>query len=261
MENNMDNITTIEERLEKARQRLVTDVSDLNEKQIELLKFSAEVDHGTPYFKIKHFVGDAQITPYQKYKQFLLEIRGREEVIENLLMNIAKQEAVIEVTFEEMNELTSPAKIKLKEFELITNKNDLLKIHRRLEQAYTERRNFIAALEEMYTTGEAYLPDGTDLKDAIVNEDLSLKLEEDHWIQRLGKQAALDLLSSGKIGTGNMDAISMMNQDQAIAALDVAVDWATRVNSAMEQIQSAKIKELANKQFSLNLIDTPKEIE
>jgi hypothetical protein len=77
----------------------------------------------------------------------------------------------------------------------------------------------------------------------------------------LGKQAALDLLSSGKIGTGNMDAISMMNQDQAVAALDVAVDWATRVNSAMEQIQATKIKELSNKQFSIGLIDNPKELE
>lgn len=257
----MDDITTIEERLETARQRLVTDTSDLNEKQIELLNFSAEVDHGTPYFKIKHFVGDAQITPYQKYKQFLLEIRGREEVIENLLMNIAKQEAMIEVIFEEMNELTSPAKIKLKEFDLITNKNDLIKIHRRLSQAYTERRNFIAALEEMYITGEAYLPDGTDLKDAVMNEEMSLKLEQEHWIQRLGKQAALDLLSSGKVGTGNMDAISMMSEENAVAALDVAVGWATRVNSAMEQIQSSKIKELSNKSFSLNLIDTPKELE
>jgi hypothetical protein len=191
----------------------------------------------------------------------LLEIRGREEVIENLLMNTAKQEAMIEVIFEEMNELTSPAKIKLKEFDLITNKNDLIKIHRRLEQAYTERRNFIAALEEMYTTGEAYLPDGTDLKDAIMDEEMSLKLEEEHWIQRLGKQAALDLLSSGKIGTGNMDAISMMNENHAVAALDVAVDWATRVNNAMEQIQSAKIKELSNKQFSIELIDKPKQLE
>jgi hypothetical protein len=176
-------------------------------------------------------------------------------------MNIAKQEAQIEVIHEEMAEITSPAKMKLKEFELITNKNDLIKMHRRLKQAYAERLSFIKAIEEMYESGEAYLPDGTDLKDAVLDEELSLKLEEEHWIQRLGKQAALDLLSSGKIGTGNMDAISMMNTDHAVAALDVAVDWATRVNSAMEQIQSAKIKELANKQFSIELIDNPKQLE
>lgn len=261
MENNMDNITSLEERLEAARQKLVTDTSDLNDKQVDLLKFSLELDHGTPYFKIKHFVGDAQITPYQKYKQFLLEIRSREEVIENLLMNIAKQEAQIEVIHEEMAETTSPAKVKLKEFELITNKNDLLKLHRRLAQCYAERKNYIMALEEMYKTGEAFLPDGTDLKDAVLDEELSAKLEADHWVQRLGKQAALDLMAMGKIGTGNMDAISQMDTDSAVAALTVAVDWATRVDNALGQIQSAKIKELANKQFTIELLDKPKEIE
>jgi hypothetical protein len=165
-------------------------------------------------------------------------------VLENFLMNIAKQEAQIEVIHEEMAEITSPAKMKLKEFELITNKNDLIKMHRRLKQAYAERLSFIKALEEMYESGEAYLPDGTDLKDAVLDEELCLKLEKEHWIQRLGKQ----------------DAISMMDTDNAVAALDVAVDWATRVNSAMEQIQSSKIKELSNKQFSIELIDTPKEL-
>lgn len=257
----MDNITTLEERLQAVRDKLVTDTSDLNEKQIDLLKFSLDVDHGTPYFKIKHFVGDAQITPYQKYKQFLLEIRSREEVIENLLMNIAKQEAQIEVIHEEMDGITSPAKIKLKEFELITNKNDLLKLHRRLHQCYVERRNYILALEEMYKTGEAYLPDGTDLKDAILDEELSAKLEAEHWVQRLGKQAALDLMAMGKIGTGNMDAISQMDTDSAVAALTVAVDWATRVDNALGQIQSNKIKELANKQFTIELIEDRKELE
>jgi hypothetical protein len=261
MENNMDNITSLEERLEAARQKLVTDTSDLNDKQLDLLKFSLELDHGTPYFKIKHFVGDAQITPYQKYKQFLLEIRSREEVVENLLMNIAKQEAQIEVIQEEMQELTSPAKIKLKEFDLVTNKNDLLKLHRRLAQCYAERKNYIMAVEEMYKTGEAFLPDGTDLKDAVLDEELSAKLEAEHWVQRLGKQAALDLMAMGKIGTGNMDAISQMDTDSAVAALTVAVDWATRVDNALGQIQSAKIKELSNKQFSIELLDTPKEIE
>lgn len=254
-------LTTFEERLEKARSALVSDQKDLSERQKEWLNFSLTVDHGTPYFKIKHFVGDAQITPYQKYKQLLLEIRSREEIVENLLMNIAKQEAQIEIIYEDMNELTSPARVKLKEFELITNKNDLLKLHRRLKQAYEERRYFLKALEEMYETGEAYLSDGTDLKDAVLDEDLSHKLEAEHWVHRLGKQAALDLISMGKIGTGNMDAITMMPKDDQVEALTVAIDWATRVDHALGQIQEKAVKELANTKFSLDLVQNRKELE
>lgn len=256
-----NNLTTFEERLEKARAALVSDQTDLSERQRDWLSFSLTLDHGTPYFKIKHFVGDAQITPYQKYKQLLLEIRSREEIVENLLMNIAKQEAQIEIIYEELSELTSTARIKLKEFELVTNKNDLIKLHRRLKQAYEERRYFLKALEDMYDTGEAYLPDGTDLKDAVVDEDLSHKLEAEHWVQRLGKQAALDLISIGKVGTGNMDAISMLPKDTQVEALTIAIDWATRVDNALGQIQAKAVKQLTNSEFSLDLIQNRKEIE
>jgi hypothetical protein len=52
-----------------------------------------------------------------------------------------------------------------------------------------------------------------------------------------------------------------MDTDSAVAALNVAVDWATRVDNALGQIQSEKLKQLANKQFSIELIDKPKELE
>jgi hypothetical protein len=265
MENNMDNITSLEERLEAARQRLVSYTSDLNEKQLEMLNFSFELDHGTPYFKIKHFVGDAQITPYAKYRQFLLEIRSREEIIENLLMNIAKQEAQIEVILEELAEATTPARAKLKEFDLVTNRNDLIKIHRRLSSAYAERENFLRAMREMYENGEAILPDGTDLKDVMNNPALTEAHERDLWRNRLGKQAALDILTTGKIGTGNMDAITMLGEEDVVYALTVAMDWSLRVNTALETIQSNAVKELSDgRDFDLKLNNpavTPKELQ
>lgn len=256
-----ENLTSIEERELAIQEKLKTYRKDLTEKQKELLDFSTEVDHSMPYFKIKHFVGDAQITSYQKYKQFLLEIRAREESLENILMNIAKQEAVIEVIYEEMKEITSPAKMKLKEFELITNRNDLLKLHRRLEQGYEERKSFILALQEMYETGEAYLEDGTDLKDAIQDKKRVEELEEEYWKYRLGKQAALDMISTGKIGTGNMEAITMLNHDDQVKTLNVAIDWATRVDGAMGQIQSKIVKQLENVQYDINLKSQSLELE
>ena len=256
----MDNITTAEERRQELLAELASEKAALSDKERELLDFSMDFEHDTPYFKIKHFVGDAQVTPYAKYKQFLLEIRSREEVLENLLMNVAKQEATIEVIKEEITELTSPAKIKVKEFELITNQNDLIKIRRRVNQAYIERKNFLRAIDEMYKSGEAYLADGTDLKDALRDPELSHKLEAEHWRYRLGKQAALDILSVGKIGSGNMEAITMMGEEDAIAAMNVAINWSTRMSTALENIQQETVKQLTNKEFDLNLVE-PKTLE
>lgn len=251
-----DPITTSEERELELRARLSPDHSTLDEGKKKLLDFALSYDHGTPYFKVKHFVGDAQVTAYAKYKQFILELRTREEIIENFLMNIAKQEATIEVTYEELREQNTPARVKLKEFELITNKNDLNKLHRRLEQAYRERDHFFNAIQEMYDTGEAYLPDGTDLKDAINDPVKDYALEAEHWRYRLGKQAALDILSTGKIGSGNMDAISMMNEEDAVSSLNIALNWAIRVENAMGQLHTSALKSLTNKPFSLDITET-----
>lgn len=256
-------LTTARERYDQLLKEMQSNTDGLDDRSKEILDLALHTDHNTPYFKVKHFVGDAQITPFAKYRQFLLEIRSREEIIENLLMNIVKQEAQIEVIQEEIAEATTPARLKLKEFELITNKNDLVKIHRRLSSAYNERENFLRAMKEMYDTGEAFLPDGTDLKDAINNPELADKLEKDLWRHRLGKQAALDIITTGKIGTGNMDAISMMAEEDAVYAMNVAMDWSVRVGSALEQLQSNVIKELSSgKDFDLKLQNlTSKELE
>lgn len=258
------NLTTAQERYDELMKELRSSRENLTEAQQETINLSLQLEHGQPYFKVKHFIGDAQVTAFAKYRQLMLELRSREEIIENFLMNIAKQEAQIEVIKEEMLEITSPAKLKLKEFDLITNKNDLIKIHRRLKQAYEDRQNFLDAIDDMYKTGEAYLEDGTDLKDAIRDPKKSHELEAAHWRARLGKQAALDIISMGKIGTGNMEAISMMGEEDAVAALHVALDWSARVNTAIGQIENDVLKELkAKEQFTLALEEKPsaKELE
>lgn len=257
------NLTTAQERYDELLKELHSSREGLKESQKNHIDLALQLEHGQPYFKVKHFIGDAQVTAFAKYRQFMLELRSREEIIENLLMNIAKQEATIEVIKEEMVEITSPAKLKLKEFELITNKNDLIKIHRRLKQAYEDRQNFLDALEDMYETGEAILPDGTDLKDAIQDPKKSHELETQHWRARLGKQAALDIIAMGRIGTGNMEAISMMPEEDAAAAMHIALDWSTRMNAAIAQMESTAIKELEEKKtFTLALQeDRPKELE
>ncbi len=248
-----DNISSLEEREFLIQNKLVSMRDNLTEEQKSWIDVSVDIDHGTPYFKIKHFVGDAQITSFHKYKQFILELRAREEIIENLLMNIARQEAMIEVIYEEMNDISSNAKMKLKEFDLITNKNDLLKLHRRLKQAYNERNTYVEAIQEMYDSGEAYLPDGTDMKLALSDEKKMYELEAEHWKYRLGKQAALDMISTGKIGVGNMEAISMLSESDQVDTLNVAIGWASRVDNALGEIQKTVLKELENKSFNISL--------
>jgi hypothetical protein len=221
-----------------------TDKTSLTSRDKELLDLAMSIDHGTPLYKARHFVGDAQITAYAKYKQMMLELRSREEIIEQTQVAIAKNQALIELAIEQRELATSPAQIKLADLEIITNQNDAAKTERRLKMAYKERDQYITVLKEMYDSGEAFLPDGTDLKEAMLNEELGEKLEAEHWTYRLGKQAALDIIAYGHVGTGNLEAISMMSEAQAAQTLQLAIQWSHTVKSALGVLEQDVLKNL-----------------
>jgi len=243
----------------------ISDKSQLSSEDKELLQLAMETEHGTPLFKIRHFVGDAQITKYAKYKQLLLEIRAREEMIEQTLVTLEKNKAMIEEARETLEVETSKARIKRAQLEIASNTNDLLKTERRLKLMYTERQHYMTALKEMYENGEAYLADGTDLKDAIQDPILSEELESRHWTYRLGKQAALDLIAYGHIGTGNLEAISQMTEDQAVGALQLAMAYSHSVKTALGTMEKSIIEAIESGQIPATLkIETqalPKALE
>ena len=62
-----------------------------------LIDIAEKVSFALPKYKAENFVGGAQITPYAKLKQWLLELRGREDAVEHLEYVVWKQELQIEI--------------------------------------------------------------------------------------------------------------------------------------------------------------------
>lgn len=228
----------------------LTDVSGLTEQQRDLLHLALQTDHGTPMFKIRHFVGDAQITKYAKYKQLMLELRAREEIIEQTLVQLEKNKAHVEEIKERLENTQSEATKKSLMWDLTSHINDIAKTERRLKMAYTERGHFFRALDEMYQTGEAYLEDGTDLRLAMSDIELQERLEAEHWIYRLGKQAALDLISYGHIGTGNLEAITMLNEEAAVKTLEIAMTYSHSMKTALGTMEQTIIQAIESGKLS-----------
>lgn len=61
-----------------------SDKSKLTEQDVEEIRSAINLYWAQPKFKAEHFVGNSQIHPYAKYKQFLLELKSREEVCESM---------------------------------------------------------------------------------------------------------------------------------------------------------------------------------
>ena len=180
----------------------------------KLLDIAEEVSFALPKYKAENFVGGAQITPYAKLKQWLLELRGREDIVEHLEYTVRKQELEIQIQEESKEFITDPKRKELVDLTVADMKIDLRKFQRNLKDAHIERQGFIDLIKEFLDTDDAKLPDGGNLIDVVGNKELEHKYEHEYWTVRMAKQAMLDMVSYGRIGTGNLDSILMMSPDQ-----------------------------------------------
>lgn len=227
-----------------------TNKEHLTPTQQTWLQVATDYEHSQSDFKTRHFVGDAQITPYQKFKQFLLELRSREELIERHVTMDEEKTALIEYEEEKAAESESPAFKKVCKARVKDLDRERLIIRRRLSQTLYERDQYLRMLQEMYDSGEAYLEDGTDLLDAIRDPYLNAQLERDHWISRMSLQAAMDLMTYGHIGTGNLEAITQMDNAAAMEAVQTALVFANKLNKEIAQKEAQILPELDNLDLS-----------
>jgi len=236
-----------------------TNKEHLTDTQQKWLEVATNYEHSQSDFKTRHFVGDAQITPYQKFKQFLLELRSREEALEVHVLKLEEKLAEIDYEQERANESDSVAFKKLCKTRIKDLDRERLIIMRRMSQTIYERDQYLRMIQEMYDDGSAYLEDGTDLLDAIRDPYLNSQLERDHWIVRLARQASLDLMAYGQIGIGNMDAILQMDNNAAKETLQLAISYGNQMKIEMGRIEQAILPSLKNDLPVLDLYKIRKE--
>jgi len=202
----------------------------LSEVDRNLLNVAEQISFSLPKYKADNFVGGAQITPYAKLKQWLIELRSREDVVEHLEYLLRKKEIDIELEKEKIEFLTEPLRKELVELSIKDMNIDLRKYQRNLKDAYKERQIFIDLVKEFLDSEDSILPDGTPLIEVFGNELLEDKLEKEYWSIRMAKQAMLDMISYGRIGTGNLDSILMMSPEQQKEVMALASTYTVAID-------------------------------
>lgn len=217
---------------------LATNTSMITDEERDTIKFALNKEWTNPKFKMRYFVGQTQITPFAKLRQWLLELRTREEGIENTeyeiekwQINIDRHDYIAENSTDEFERRENALESKKLKRQQIATK-------RRLQDFYLERQNYIDLINEFKASDEAYLPDGSGRTYFdIMNTDEEDVYEAEFWTNRLGKQAATDLLFYGRVNGGNMDAILSMSEEQQASTLALAHSYATQLRVVQEQIQ------------------------
>jgi hypothetical protein len=244
-----------------------SDVSMLSERDKELIKKSLNKEWTNPKFKLRWFVGQAQITPFAKFRQWLLEIKTKEEAIENMEYELAKHQVEIERFKRLRDTSTDDLDKRMAEIEMWNLERLLYMSKRRIQDWYLERQNLVDLLKEFLDSDEAKLKDGSGRTYMdIMDTEEEDRFEAEIWTNRLAKQAACDLIFYGRINSGNMDAILTMSAEQQAETLALGLNFATQLQQYTNNLQ-LKIDDKLKLQTSLDnhdlitpapLIDTEK---
>jgi len=246
---------------ERYNSEINTDVSMLSEQEQSLVKLALNKEWTNPKFKLRWFVGQAQITPFAKFRQWLLEIKTKEESIENMEYEIAKHEVECERFQRLRDEANDDLDRKLAEIELWNRQRLSYTSKRRIQDWYLERQHLIDLCNEFMASEEAKLPDGSGRTYMdVINTAEEDVYEAQYWTNRLAKQAACDMIFYGRINSGNMDAILMMNPEQQAETMALTVNFATKLQSYQQQLQvSADDAVRSSLGMDMNSLTTPKE--
>ncbi len=217
---------------------LVTDTEQLSDKEKETLSAAYNKQWSNPKFKIKWFVGQTQITPFAKLRQWMLELRSREETLQQVLYDNKKWEVERDRNQWIADNTDDQFDKRLAQIEADNETKNLQQSHKKLREYYLERQNLIDLINEFLESDEAVLPDGSGRTYMdILNTEEEDVYEAEYWTNRLAKQASTDLVFYGRIGTGNMDAILSMAPEQQSETLGLALNYAAQLQQVQSNLQ------------------------
>jgi len=211
-------------------------VGDLDWK---LLEGALHMNSGMTEYQCEHFIADSQLTPWRKVRQSLMELETRYHAyveIKHSLRKAEVQKKIVQRDFD--NEEDELAK-ELIACDLSKIDYDITIWKRKYYQSQKEMDTFLNIIKK-------YIDKEEDIK---YFTEFNNDEERAYWIARLGKQAAMDIVSYGRIGSGNMESITMMPEEDQAKTLQIAVRFSNMVGTGLDKINKQLQPEL--KQFQL----------
>jgi hypothetical protein len=197
-------------------------------------------------FQMKHFVVGSQHNNFRQFKQILLELEVRLTNLEQMELDLEKNRLEKALFEEKISKEESAAQKALYQHEIkkldITHENAL----RAIERTHGEIA-FLKNIEDEFRSK-------IDVKELMENQD---RYEIEYWIKRLANQSALELLTTGRIGVGNLEALMQMGPDNFKRTLVEATRISNEVKEQVKYldmvderdlIETNKLKEIDFKQ-------------
>lgn len=213
----------------------------------KLLESALHMNSGMTEFQCRHFVANSQLTDWRSARQCFLELETRYHSYIEIKTSLKKAEVIRKKFLRDYQNSTDELEKELIKIDLDKNDYDITIWKRKYKQAQNEMSIFLNLLKE-------YIKDENQIE-YFINEQP--EEERHYWVVRLGKQAAMDIVSYGRIGTGNMDSIAMMNEEDQVATLQVAIKYSGMIGGGIDKIHKSLTPDFQN-YLQENGISAPK---
>ena len=198
----------------------------LNKKDFDILSASMRFNSGMTEYECEHFVADPQLTPWRKVRQALMELETRYHAYMENRNSLRKAEILRKRLNRDMPELPDELDRELMQIDMEKNDYDISIWKRKLRQSELELKYFLNVVDK-------YVDDDHPLEYYCKENHQEVRM---YWIARMGKQAAMDIISYGRIGSGNMTTIMDMPEEDQVETLGVAVKYSGMIGGGIDKL-------------------------
>ena len=186
------------------------------------------MDFGMTHEQIKNFVVNSHVTDKRKLRQTLTEISTRNHERKKLFLDIERKRIKIEQLEAGLEIEDDPYARRLMQCDIDEFKLDIGRFKIAVHQSSNELQAFMDWVNKKYDSMEELI------EAAQYNEEEERK----YWVARMGKQAAMDVYCTGRIGIGNLDSIAIMREEDQFATLNIAMQYSGLLNAGIGKIQN-----------------------
>ena len=202
------------------------DEFSLTKKDFDVLSASMRFNSGMTEYECEHFVADPQLTPWRKVRQALMELETRYHAYMENRNSLRKAEILRKRLNRDMPELPDELDRELMQIDMEKNDYDISIWKRKLRQSELELKYFLNVVEK-------YVDDEHPLEYYCEENHQEVRM---YWIARMGKQAAMDIISYGRIGSGNMTTIMDMPEEDQVETLGIAVQYSGMIGGGIDKL-------------------------
>jgi|APSaa5957512493_1039668.scaffolds.fasta_scaffold05231_2 hypothetical protein len=205
------------------------DLLDLNNNEYDkwILEGALNINTGQTKYQSKVFVANSQITQYKSVRQCLLELEVRHHGWNDVNNKLKRQLVLIKMSKRSMDESDDSLEKELIGIELETMNYDCEVWEKKLKNYSEEITYYLELIKEISNNDKSIIEKSFEYDEA---EDIQ------YWVKRMAKQAAMDMVSYGRIGSGNMDSIAMMPEEHQVEVLATTLQYNEKIQKGMLEI-------------------------